>query len=313
MKEVVYGHLARKHIPAVRGNFIHLYLNGEDWGLYPNIQQLNSDFLKEWFMNNNGIRWRADVPSPVLKSTEETDPNWEDGTAALNYLGQDTSLYQQYYTLKSSEKANPWDYLVKVCEVLNNTPIGNLHDSIRIYINLDETLWFLATEILFSDDDSYVHKGKMDYYLYWDEETGLINPLEFDGNTAMGIRNVSWDLFYNETDVNYPLLNRLLQIPEIRQRYIAHAKKILDDSFREPAVALVDKLAALIDEQVRSDPKIMTPFFRYKISVDSLKGFIEQRREYILSDDEMHGISPVIENTKFAVNNVDWKAPNQMN
>ncbi len=182
-----------------QGNFIHLYLNGEDWGLYPNIQQLNNDFLKEWFLNNNGIRWRADVLPEALKSTEETIPNWGDGTAALNYLGEDTVQYQRYYTLKSSEEANPWDYLVKVCDVLNNTPIENLHDSIRNYINLDATLWFLATEIIFSDDDSYVHKGKMDYYLYWDEETGLMNPLEFDGNSAMGIRNVHWDLFYNET------------------------------------------------------------------------------------------------------------------
>lgn len=125
----------------------------------------------------------------------------------------------------------------------------------------------------------------------------------------MGIRNVHWDLFYHETDVNYPLLNRLLQVPEIRQRYIAHAKTILDDSFGEPAVALVDQMEALIEEQVRSDPKITIPFLRFNNSVGSLKGFIEQRNQFIRSDPEMNVISPTIENTKFSVNDADWEAP----
>ncbi|MCK4750114.1 MAG: CotH kinase family protein [Bacteroidales bacterium] len=130
MREVLYAHLSREHMPAVKGNFVRLYLNGEDWGLYPNIQQLNGDFIREWFMNNNGIRWRADKPpwyepnDPVLKGTGEVPPgpDWGDGTAALNYLGDDPSEYQKYYTLKSSEIDDPWSYLIRICDILNNVP-----------------------------------------------------------------------------------------------------------------------------------------------------------------------------------------------
>ncbi|MCK5135997.1 MAG: lamin tail domain-containing protein [Bacteroidales bacterium] len=110
--------------------------------------------------------------------------------------------------------------------------------------------------------------------------------------------------------MNYPLLNRLLQIPGIRQRYIAHAKTILEDSFNDTVpIGLIDNLAALIDEKVRLDPKTFTTYGRFRVSVDTLKGFIEQREHFIKSDDEMSGVSPVIENTKFAVNNVDWEVP----
>ncbi|MFA9204412.1 MAG: CotH kinase family protein, partial [Flavobacteriales bacterium] len=61
LREVLYGILARKHSPAVRTNFIHLSLNDQDWGIYPNVQQINGEFIREWWFSNDGIRWRADA------------------------------------------------------------------------------------------------------------------------------------------------------------------------------------------------------------------------------------------------------------
>ncbi len=220
MKEVLYARLSRNHVPTLKGNFIRLFLNDEDWGLYVNMEQLNGDYIKEWFLSNDGIRWRADVPPPdSVNAIQVSDlledpppgPNWGDGTAALNYLGPEAEAYQQYYTLKNSEMEDPWSYLVRVCDILNNQPLESLTDSLSPYMDLDGTLWFLAQEILFSDDDSYVHKGKMDYYLYLEPETGRMIPLEFDGNSAMNLRNATWSPFLNETDPNYPLLNRCCQ------------------------------------------------------------------------------------------------------
>lgn len=44
MREVLYTTFIRRHVPTAKTNFIKLYLNGANWGLYPNIQQLNKDF-----------------------------------------------------------------------------------------------------------------------------------------------------------------------------------------------------------------------------------------------------------------------------
>ncbi|MBT3241878.1 MAG: T9SS type A sorting domain-containing protein [Bacteroidetes bacterium] len=311
MKEVVYGSLAKKHIPAAQGNFIRLYLNGAKWGLYPNIQQVNSDFLKEWFMTNDGIRWRADIPlASSLKNTENTGPNWGDGTAALNYLGNNQTEYKKYYTLKSSGLDDPWDYLIKVCDVLNNTPLEFLLDSIKNYLNVDATLWFLATEILFSDDDSYVHKGKMDYSLYLDEETGLMHPLEIDGNSAMKKQLFNWDVFYHDDNVNYPLLNRLLEIPELRQRYIAHVKTILEDSFTEETFdELIDPLSGLIDIEVKTDVKKFQSYGKFLLSVNDLRLFIEKRKDYCTSQAELQRQSPTITYSRYVVNDINWENP----
>jgi len=310
MKEILYAKLAGKHIPSVQGNYIHLYLNGDDWGIYPNIQQVNNDFLKEWFLTNDGARWRADAPPTTKKDVAETSPNWGDGTAALNFHGEDTTLYQDYYTLKSSDIDNPWDHLVKVCDILNNTVIADLKDSLQNYMYLDATLWFLATEILFSDDDSYVHKGKMDYALYWDIETGLMTPLEIDGNSALGIRNATWDLLYNADNENYPLLHRLMQVPEIRQRYLAHAKTIIEESFNDSTSdESISELFDLIREPVQLDPKRITIFPRFLSEVDTLRKFFTLRKDIIMTHPEMQFASAEISDISMSVDGVEWIDP----
>ncbi|MBK8921927.1 MAG: hypothetical protein IPM81_10495 [Saprospirales bacterium] len=78
---------------------------------------------------------------------------WATALPRWNYLGADTSKYQTYYTLKSSDVDKPWDYLVATCNALNSTPLAELPDILPRYLDIDRTLWHLASEIAFSDDD----------------------------------------------------------------------------------------------------------------------------------------------------------------
>ena len=34
MREVIYSHVARNYIPAFKGNFVKVVINGESWGVY---------------------------------------------------------------------------------------------------------------------------------------------------------------------------------------------------------------------------------------------------------------------------------------
>ncbi len=316
MKEVLYGRLSRELVPALKGNYVNLYLDDEYWGVYTNIQQLNGDFLKEWFPENDGIRWRADVP-PVttnLKSVVELQGSlWGDGTAALNYLGEDTAAYQQYYTLKDTDLDHSWEYLVRLCDVLNNTPVDDVADSLDKIMDIDATLWYLAQEIVFSDDDSYVYKGKMDYYLFWEEATGRMIPLEFDGNSAMNLRNREWPPFMNELNENYPLLNILLSVPELRQRYIAHVKTLVNTAFdRATAFDLIDGYAALINPLLENDPKIDFTMEEHLLDINRLRNFIDFRKKFILSFPEFDGIAPLIESVESSVPTNGNKIPEHM-
>ena len=56
MREVLYLNGIRKHIAAAKGNYVQLFLNGQNWGVYPNIQALNKEHVGEWFLNNDATR-----------------------------------------------------------------------------------------------------------------------------------------------------------------------------------------------------------------------------------------------------------------
>lgn len=312
MREVAYLHQIRKHIPAARANFVHLYINGAYWGVYPNVQQLNRQYLKEWFFEENGTLWRADRPAGTGgPGGPGGGAGWGDGTAAINFLGTDTTAYKQYYTLKSSDDPTPWDELVKVCDKLNNTPAAQLEDTISTYMDLDRTLWFLASEIAFSDDDSYVFKGKMDYYIYYDPQTGLLTPLEFDGNSAMKSNATNWGVFYNATKVNYPLLNKLLAVPSIRQRYLAHMRTLVQDELNPASFnALIDQYDAMINAAVQADPKKLYSYTQYTAEKAVLKSFINTHRTTLLNNAEMQQVAPTItQTTLYNLAGNAWAAP----
>lgn len=122
--------------------------------------------------------------------------------------------------------------------MLNSTPLSELPQVLPNVLDIDRTLWFLASEIAWTDEDSYVHKGKMDYYVYYEPESGRMVPMEYDGNSVLLGQNSNWSPFYNANKVNYPLLNRLLAMPHWRQRYLAHLRTILQERWLRGNVPL---------------------------------------------------------------------------
>ena len=301
MREVLYNQMASRHTSIAKANYIHLYLNNLDWGIYPNIQSIDKTYLSEHFLSNDGARFRATTDGTGGGGGGGGGPGWGDGTAGLNYLGADTALYQKYYSLKSADIENPWQKLVDACQMLSTATVNNM-DDVRAKIDIDKALWFLAVENVFTDDDSYVMKGKMDYYVYYEPETDRTFPLEYDGNSTFqtGANTVNWSPFKNATNVNYPLLNKLLNIPEWRQRYLAHYRTILNETFTvENATAIIDSTDAMIKNLVNSDPKKLYTYAQYTSGVTAMKTFVSSRRTFLLSNSEIAQVGPVISSAPY--------------
>ena len=307
MREVFFQHQIKRHVPAAKSAFTKLYINGANWGVYPNIQQLGGEFLAEWYLSKDGSHWRADKPPG---SPGGPGGGWGDGTAALNYHGNDTNDYKPYYTLKRATKFNPWDDLVNVCDVLENTPLNNLSADLEDVMDVDRALWFLATENLFSDDDSYIHKGRMDYYVHYEVETGRMTPHEYDGNSVMSPNFHFWSPFYNANDVNYPLMNRVFAVPELRQRYLAHLRTLIMEAYdTTSAFQLLDTYKALIDTMVQNDPKKLYTYSQFLNEVNVLKNFITTRTNFLNAHPEVGQTGPNISKVAYFSNGNAWVAP----
>lgn len=305
LKEVIYQRCSRDHIASAKGNHVQLFINDQNWGIYINVQQLDRQHAKEWFIDRDATRWRA----------EKTigGGGFGAGYSTLNWLGWDTATYQDYYTLKKSYKENPWDDLVNTCFVLNNTPSNLLMDSLANYLDVDGALWFLAHEILFCDDDSYVNKGGMDYYLYFDVATNRMIPIEYDANSCMSLQKATqWTPFYRETSSQYPLMNKLMAVPEIRQRYLAHVRTIMEQTFDLTAInAVIDEYAARIDEYVQNDPKKLYTYNQFLQEIPKLKQFFSTRKTYISNNTEVNRIGPAISNVIYSVEGEPFSPPTQ--
>jgi hypothetical protein len=304
IREPLFQNLSRNHIASTKTNWVQLYINNQNWGIYVNNQQLDRKHASEWFLDSNATRWRAEKSVP--------GPGFGAGFSSMNWLGWDTTVYQDYYALKKSYKPDPWNDLVNVCFVLNNTPPNLLADSLRNYLDVDGTLWFLAHEILFTDDDSYVNKGGMDYYLYYDVATNRMTPIEYDANSCMNNqRATSWSPFYRENHASYPLLNKLMAVPELRQRYLAHVRTIISESFDPDLINdKIDTYATHIQQNVQDDPKKLYTYNQFLLEIPKLKQFFPLRRNYIMSNPEVNRTSPQISEVAYTVDGVSFVKPN---
>jgi spore coat protein CotH len=327
MREVIYGAVNQRYIPALSVNYVDLYINGTYWGIYVNSQQVDNDLIREWFVSRNGSRWRAESPSDNRNNPgggggmggarpgggmQGGGGGMSNGRSSLSYLGDNGSAYEAYYTLKNTTRSDPWQDLADVCKVLNQTSSSELEAKVREVIDLDRTLWYLASEIIFTDDDSYVQKGSMDYYIFWDAATGRLTPIEYDGNEVLRSNNTSWSPFYHETNANYPLLNKLLAVPNIRQRYLAHFRTILEESFNPDAMnELIDRNVAMIDACIQNDPKKMMTHAQFTSEVSNLKNIIRTRYNNLISNSEVNIKGLTISDVQWLVDGRVWEQPSQ--
>jgi hypothetical protein len=306
MREILYLNSIRKNIAAAKGNYVQLFLNGQDWGIYPNVQALNKEHAEEWFLDKDATRWRCEKTTagqPLIK--------FNAGSSSLNYMGDAASGYTDHYTLKSSDKDDPWLDLAVACSAIDKTRTSAHIDQLLEHFDLDQALWFLASEIIFTDDDGYVFKGGMDYYAYFDIATKRLVPIEYDGNSCMAANKArTWTPFYRSDDSNFALMYILMKVPEIRQRYLAHFRTMLKTSFdTNMMLNKIDNYSTLISQRYVNDPKAMSSSQQHFAEVANLKQFVRDRSTYLFSNSEIQQQGVEITGVSHFVNRTEWANP----
>lgn len=328
LREILFNWIGRHYNPSLKTNFIHLKINGDNWGAYSNVQQLNNDYVREWFMNDNGSRFRCTDPNfepgqgpppppppgpcPGGMGGPGNPSGWGGGPSSLNWLGTDTLVYQDYYDLKGSDRADPWGDLVTAIDKLNNLPADQLADSLGQYFDMDKTLWYLAHELMLTDEDGYIYKGRMDYYVYYDDATEVLLPLEYDGNSTMEMNLINWSPFKRSNDECFPLMNRIMAVPEFRQRYLAHCRTIIEEYMDIDLIhAKIDFYADLINDLEADDP-VGDQLFSYEQfleGVEELKDFFVQRRNFLWNHNAINRTPLDISAVSYSTNGVEFQAP----
>jgi len=281
LRTVFFLQIARDYIPAPKANYVRLVINGEDWGVYINVQQFNSDFIREWFGDNDGVRWK--VP--------------QNSGGGLSYWGDDPASYQRAYEIKNDDEPESWAALINLTKVLNQTPPEELEAALEPVMDIDEVLKFLAIDKALSNSDGYWARAS-DVSLYMDVD-GRFHVFPYDTNEAMassgrggggrsrrggGGGGATLDPYAGAYDSDKPLLSKLLAVDSLRERYLGYlgdiAERWLDWEKLGP---LAEQYQALIAADIETDAHNLFSAQQFASGVTELKDFIEQRREYLLS------------------------------
>ncbi len=300
-RELVSYWIYRQIMPAPRANYARLSINGEDWGVYLNIEQINKDLIRKWFRDDNGNRYRGERTSALT-------PTWKTG---LVWLGSQSSAYQGSYQLKNSLPTSPWVDLVALCNSLNNSGARIATDLPKV-LEVDEALRYLVGMSLLPAIDSYLSNSPHNFYLYFDPYHGKASIMPWDLNASFGGNN--WltvtqkkklDIYYQANNVNLPLLGKVFAVPEWKGRYLAHYRdaidRIYDWKVLGPKLAQYQKF---IEKELRTDKKKLysMQMFKDNIKKDVRITFNVWRRAWI------PGMEPMIkERRAFLLAHADIK------
>jgi len=236
-REVLYNNFAAEYIPNPRACHALVTINGQNWGVYINYQQFDQEMLSRFFSDTSGLRIKcANNPSGP----------------GLRYNGATQTGYTGYEIKDPGGLANPWQPLIDVCNALTNTSLTNWA-TLDQQFAVDASVWSVAIENMLTDDDSYINKGA-DFVLYRDPLDGRMYLLQTDANETF-TQTTAWTYNRNFTQTTKPVINRMLAVPELRQRYLAHYRTIkqnLNWAYFEPKAT---QLRNLISAHVQADPK----------------------------------------------------------
>ena len=292
LRQVLYLRIANEYYPAPKANFLRVVINGEDWGIYVNVQQFNSDFTRE-AADSNEARWHI--------------PGSFGSRGGLEYLGENEALYRREYEIRNKDETENWVKLIELTRVLNQTLPDQLVAALDPIFDIDGALRFLAVDNALLNSDGYWSRNS-DYSIYLDED-GRFHVTSYDVNEALresmsrrgtGGGGIRLSPLEGSRDGSKPMLYRMLMVPELRERYLGYVADVAQNWLDwERLGPIVDDYRTLIGDAVAADERKLYSTEQFELGVDgvgsgggfggpgappglTLRALIEQRQAYLL-------------------------------
>lgn len=181
------------------------------------------------------------------------------------------------------------------------TALEHLNDGSELeqYVDVDQVLRYFAANTVLVNLDSYVSSLQHNYYLY--EKGGQISILPWDFNlsfaafqsgSASAAVNFPIDTPVSGVELaDRPLLNKLLEVAEYKERYHQYLQEIVDGYFNSGLFAnTIDLLDAQISTYVQNDPSAFYTYEQYQSAVEMLKQYGALRAQSVQG--QLDGIIP---------------------
>ncbi|MEE8390507.1 MAG: CotH kinase family protein, partial [Anaerolineae bacterium] len=272
---ISYDLLARAGVPAPRASYARLYINGEYYGLFSQVEQVD-----ERFLYRNGFEMHGNLYKPFYGPLGPEANDW---------------WYTTRYPKKTNRQSGHQD-LVTFIELINYTPDDQFADEIAAVMDVNGWLDWYAVNILIGNFEM----TNKNYYIYDDFDAGRWMILPWDTDIALGHnegspyglfdREISWD---NPIDTgadptgkyNY-LIDRMMRVPEFRFYHCRLLTELMADEF-SPAEMFprIGATYAYIYDAATTDPNRWRPDLEgdpgFEDGPDELKTYITNRIQFL--------------------------------
>lgn len=227
------------------------------YGLYLGIENVDKPFLGKRFGSDNDgdlykCLWLNEGPATLTPLTNPRSVGVKDWTRN----------YRPAYDLQTNEESSSHQDLFELIGTLSNPDNGYLSDWLDRHFDVEHFLRALAVNVLVGMPDDYWAMGN-NYYLYFGAARTRFIPWDYDHGLGGGWGGEpAWDhdqiadsdpfVWKNlnrafGVNVDHPLVDRLLRIPQYRSRYAEILGGILDAGHFSPEAwrSLFDRQAPL--------------------------------------------------------------------
>ena len=235
--------LRKMEIPATRANHVELYINGNYYGLYINVEHIDEEFVDLRFGNKDGNLYKC------LWGSDFT------------YINSNPATYDNgVYNLQTNKTENDFTDLMEFITVLNNEPLATLPCELEKVFNIDSYLKVMAFDVLTGNWDGPLW-NKNNCYLYKNTATGKFEYIPYDVDNTLGVSwfpNIDWgarNIYQWGGDWEArPLYDRILAVQEYKDRYSYYMNELLQTFWNTTTFYTeIDQMKALIDNAAIND------------------------------------------------------------
>lgn len=305
VREVLSYEITRKYMHAPLSNYAKVYINGDYYGLFSSSESINKKFVSEKFL--------SDEDNPLFKCNPVSTFN---GGSSLEYLGTNEASYYDYYELQSDDG---WTEMVTLTNAIENDP-----SNVENVLDIDRAIWMVALDNILVNLDSYIGPFKQNYYLFYDDNNRW-DAIKWDYNESFGrfggggpgqqaSNTYDMDVFLNEGDDSYPLLQLIYDNPQYRRMYVAHCKTILEENFADDGyLQRAQAMQATMQNAHESDPSAFFTFAQAQQNLTStvssgggpgpggggtvgITELMDARYDHLMDEPEFTATTPTISN-----------------
>ncbi|MEC9094735.1 MAG: CotH kinase family protein [Planctomycetota bacterium] len=273
---IITGILAKVGLKTHRCNYAKVFLNQRYLGVYVNVERIDESFIERHFPGSKGGLWKNDLGGPG---------------GNLQFIGDDPKAYKKAFEPKNRPAEKTQAPLVALTRLINQTNKEQVNDVLPTHIAIDDFLHHTAVLLLSGAFDQLTGWNHHNFYLYretpqnrwhyfpWDLDVGFCE-IAFGRIYVLKDWHAAWPIPRGQHN---PLLERIIETPQLLARYRQIAQKILENHFEPTQLCqTVDRHYDLIRESLESDPfphqRATVPTdTSYDDIVQSIKSFIRKR------------------------------------